>query len=278
MPLIVPELSPTAENALSALISRLTVSCSPPEWAADPAAVKRARITSRRVRTALELFYGRHAGRLVAEIDKATNRLGALRDLDVVRELVAVELAQLGGDPAAVSALAERFAVQRGQLQRRVERRLGPEQVQIFARQLALYVAQHNALSPDETPKRVLRRFRQAQRRAGALVPGDFVAVHRLRRSLRRLRYDLEALEPWFPAAKPAAKPVRRTLDVLGAMADSEAALGWLRRNADLPSAGEVRANIGDRLRRELDSVPDLAAPIVSDDFRLRLIEALDPT
>lgn len=286
MPDIVPQpptLAEVIQHGEESLRGRLFECCRAPDWAADAAMVKRARIASRRLRALLELSGGKEVAARVRELDRATSRLGGLRDLDVVAVLLKRTVRKLNVEALVADearlALAERIASQRLRERARVERRLTPERLDALDGVLAAHTGRPGGQAerprPEVVVRRLLRRYRRARRRAEELRPSDFVAAHRLRRALRRFRYNLETLAPWRPAAKPLIKGARRLLDELGATADREAALTWLAGNCDLPLATDLQAALEASVARDLEALPSATATVLSDEFQERLVRAL---
>src|SRR5581483_9801940 len=103
-----PAAGAVAAEVLAGLYQRLSACLVDPSWSSNPAAVKQARILSRRLKAALEFFGGKPL-RLVRQLDRATAPLAKLRDVDAIADLLAKR-----GQPDALVVLSAQRA--KGQL------------------------------------------------------------------------------------------------------------------------------------------------------------------
>ena len=215
--------------------------------AGDAEALHDMRVNLRRLRTALNNFEGPKNSPLLsshlrgelrrqsARASKLGDRLGAVRDFDVLSEYVAdYAKKKLDSPVEAVEGLA-RFThyleLQRAKAFKPMVKKIGRAQEigglrEQFARwALGLPAADGAAISLEMAAKIILpRRLSEVDAHAPALQPGaDPEAHHDLRKSLRRLRYTLETLSVCYNApVKPLIESLVEMQDLLGEMQDRE--------------------------------------------------------
>jgi CHAD domain-containing protein len=209
----------------------------------DPEAVHQARVATRRLRSDLRTF------RLVVdrsiteplrdELKWLGSKLGAVRDIDVLTELLQAKLALLGEPDAAPAGdlLRELERARREAHDELVEVMRGARYARLLDRLVAAArrppvagkAAKRRAASV--VPKLVRRPWHQLSQTVKALPrsPSD-TELHEVRKRAKQARYAAEAVSTI--AGRPArdfAKAMARLQDVLGAHQDAVVARSWLR-------------------------------------------------
>ncbi len=219
--------------------------------AGDAEALHDMRVNLRRLRSAMANFEGPKTAPVLsshlrgelrdqsARVSKLGDRLGRVRDFDVLSEYVAdYAKKKLDSDVEAVEGLA-RFThylqLQRARAFTPMVKKIGRAQEmgglrERFARWArGLPAADGAQISLETAAKLILpRRLDEVKAHAGALQPGaDPEAHHDLRKSLRRLRYTLETLSVCFnEPVKPHIDTLVEMQDLLGEMQDREVLAG----------------------------------------------------
>ena len=235
----------------------------------DPEGVHYLRTTTRRVRTALELFRDltdrEWSDRLAEEFKWLGGLLGEVRDLDVTagRYRAAADAA---GDGAveAIGPLFEETCARHGAASQSLRESLRGERFERLAGSLAEAVVSIPFNSSAQVPCRealpplVKAAWKDLKRDGRALEddsPDD--NFHEVRKRAKRTRYATEAvrsaLDPdQAAAAGRFARRVRQVQDVLGAHQDAVVAADELRRSAVAhPDLGRFNFAAGRLFERE---------------------------
>ena len=201
-----------------------------------PEHLHQLRVGLRRLRSALRLFASwagdADAARALEQAWRGPFRqLGALRDADVVAQLLLQAGAIAGAPPPTVAAAADDAARRAcGDAAAVVQ---DPEFSVLVLRSLRLALdasmppapePRTQARSPADAAARLLRPAWRRARKAGlAVTAASPEQRHRLRRQLKRLRYALEFLQPLLrrKSAARALQALRAALDALGASNDA---------------------------------------------------------
>ncbi len=240
----------------------------------DAEALHDMRVALRRLRTTLQNFEGEGEAPILsshlrrelklwrAKIGKFGDRLGAVRDFDVLGDYVRDFAKDKDDDPPGLqkfeSALLHERKKNFAPMTRKIERASEPNRLrEEFARwALGLPGAFSAAqLSTAEAAKLILpARLDEALSLGNALTEGDEEAQHELRRTLRRIRYTLETLSPCFD--KQVKKPVKRLVelqDLLGEMQDRTVLQEWLAHSfKDVPDDVKEFSHHGQQRHEEL--------------------------
>ena len=220
------------------------------------------RTSLRRLRSAVR-FLGTHlpGGRrrvLQDGLRDLMNRLGAVRDLDVLKQAVA---ATPGAEPRDAESLAER-----------VERRLQTAHAKMMA---TLDAPEYGALLADVEsagaepaeaepargtgPARIFKALSEASAQAPSVWAGaQDEKLHDARKGVKRLRYALEAFKPAY--GKPLERMIERCRalqEALGAVQDV-ATFGRLLSDTRSFAAGQFLATVRARAEAERGRVPKL--------------------
>jgi len=210
-----------------------------------------------------EMLYERRA------LGKLGDALGAVRDFDVLddylqtysKELLfsAVEahpgLAKF--DQFLRSEREGNFAPMVRRIERADRPHKGREDFARWAHSLAGVREPQMPLS-EAAPQVLALRIDEALAMGHVLQSEDEEEQHELRKSLRRLRYTLEAFDPAFGKTKPFVKALVALQDTLGEMQDRTVLRGMLRACfrekslQKLPEDARLFAEYGDRRREEL--------------------------
>jgi len=224
-----------------------------------PDAIHDVRVATRRLQEALKVFAhalpARERERLRRRARSIRRSLAALRDADVLLDLVRRLRAEPGGRAApGLAALERRLAVRAGRLRRRLGRHHGPAGVSgpglrirgVRKRASALL---HAAGEPaNGLMSRAAVRVIGARARAvrAALRParsGRAAALHRLRVAIKRYRYCLETLEAWgMTSLEPGIGQARDLQEKLGAIHELDVLIELVRGTHAIPVLGRLRA------------------------------------
>ncbi len=217
---------------------------------ADPEAVHKARVATRRLRSDLRTFRGaldeRWAARLRAELDWLAGVLGAARDADVLLERLSERGKTLpAGSAAGLSEVRCALATHRVQAYAALREALGGERHTVLLERLT--EAARAPMLTDEAGRpaatalpRVMRRAWRALEHAVdslAGAPTD-AELHAVRIRAKRCRYAAEACAPVL--GKPARRLARAATslqEVLGECSDAIAAERWLHEWAEHASS-----------------------------------------
>jgi CHAD domain-containing protein len=247
--------SDVVQMALAASVARLDLN-EPALWTErDPEAVHQARIATRRMRSDLRTLHDfvqpRWATLLRGELRALGAELGAVRDIEVLRERLTLH-AQLLPDTetaaarAAIRRLEHDHAVARSDLLRALR----------HPRYASLHRALHEAvttprltssaqaLAIDALPGAVRPTWRRLRRAVDdlATVPSD-AALHGVRIRAKRCRYAAELAAPVIGRpARELAVALTRVQDVLGEHQDAVVADAWLAKAAPECSPPEAYA------------------------------------
>jgi CHAD domain-containing protein len=232
----------------------------------DPEGAHQLRIGLRRLRAVLAL-YGKSFDRLEVmrlrgETGWLNSRVGALRDLHVVRDDMAERARAAGPDQPGLMALAERLARLAERTGAEVRPLLQGARVRVLLKDLAALREQApTRRRPGESLLRfaddALRdRFAAIRRKSKGLKRRGAAGRHRFRRRLRKFRDMAELLASLYPAERvaPFLERMKACLDSLGKMSDIVVVEALLEDNADdgathraAASLRRKRARRGDR-------------------------------
>jgi CHAD domain-containing protein len=242
--------------------------------------VHQLRVSTRRLRAALELFEGalprRIAGPLADELADLARTVGSVRDLDVLAEAIAKRGRKIGPalEPAVATILlhvrerrSAAYAVLAATLDAPRTRRL-IERFALLARGRSGGAAPMATVAADLVRPLVTKVVRAGRDIDASASPG---ALHRLRIKAKRLRYALETLDGLGDAAtRKLARKLTALQRLLGDQRDAANQRAWLAD--EMPAfVGDAEAlvavgAIGEALRRRskrlLDEVPDAWARV----------------
>jgi CHAD domain-containing protein len=209
----------------------------------DPEAVHDFRVALRRTRTLLEVgceVFGRfHASEVRTALREVHRASGALRDEEVLLEL----LASLGVERPDVQAWTEGRHRREKRLRTALRRRIREGDVERGRRLLEAMVAFRTKPSRDRRVSKFARRAvgvarREVERRRSGPLH-DPEALHRLRIAYKRLRYTVETFETVLPPDLAAlAAPAARFQSRLGKLHDIDMAVVVVRNARSLADAG----------------------------------------
>lgn len=221
----------------SALLQALANAAECADGSGGPEHLHQLRVGLRRLRAALRLFSPwcaePEAARALDDAWRAPfGALGAARDAEVQRQLLAPPLAAAGMPP-----LDGPPAVPAEELARLLQ---GAEVQRLLLRALALSLQPATPAPALRTAARGVLRgaWRSVRKDAGAFGTADVRVRHRLRKRLKRLRYGLESLLPLYPAgpSRRLQRAVEATLSALGELNDVEGALAALQAQVQPPA------------------------------------------
>ncbi len=224
----------------------------------DDAHAHRLRTSTRRSAAALECLDPwlpeDQVARVLKQIRRIRRSAGAVRDLDVHREVLAsIRVRGSPTDALVIDHVESELAAHRERALRklrRLERRFPPDQLRRWGRRLGRtlrsntgQITVHDASTAALV--RGLRRVRSALRTDLSSVG----RLHDLRLVLKSVRYTLEVFEGAFPTAPfhKAQSAVIRLLDALGALNDLSVLSATLRsiREHAPPGDARLRAELG---------------------------------
>jgi CHAD domain-containing protein len=190
----------------------------------DPEDVHQMRVTTRRLRAALRVINSGQT-RLSAEVRWLTRKLGAVRDLDVLTLAL--------GNTAAELRYRDYLQEHRDKARRKLDQALHTKRVQQLILELSDLqhkLAHQGQKSTLDLQGVIIAEIKHVQRtglRAGADAP--FARLHRLRIRCKRLRYQLEILDPkpGTPLGK-ILKDLKKLLEQLGRLQDTRVAAAHL--------------------------------------------------
>ena len=212
----------------------------------DPEAVHQMRIATRRLRVTLELFAEALRGAWVnvarCELKWLGGVIGALRDCDVIDQLIVGQSVKLAsGMAASIEPIHQALSVRRRELQDSMREALTSARYESLLARVAAAPARSiapaatvRAMAPD-----LLAPIAHRVARAGAKLKPDLDnrAFHKLRIRIKRLRYSLEMLAEAGGNVKDAAKRLRKMQNLLGEQHDAVMAMQWLREFAAAPAS-----------------------------------------
>jgi CHAD domain-containing protein len=214
--------------------------------------IHQLRVATRRLRGALRLFAPVLPARFVEsarrEVAWLADAIGAVRDLDVLGELVRERATRLDPDlRAALGPLAVAIHERRVDAHTALVEVLDSPRCRRLMDRLAVFADAEPATRrrerlgerAGELIRPVVRAVRRAGQDQGEAAKPE--ALHRLRVRVKRLRYALETLRGL--GGKSVGRMIRRLerlQDLLGRHQDAATAIAWLRARAevgDLPPA-----------------------------------------
>jgi CHAD domain-containing protein len=274
--------SDVIRTALSASVARFDTN-EPALWTErDAEAVHQARIATRRMRSDLrtvhEFVDARWAAHLRGELRALGAELGAVRDIEVLRERLSLHAALLPDTEAdaartAIRRLEADHSVARAELLRALRE---PRYASLHR---ALHEAVTNprftpsarAFAVDALPGAVRPTWRRLRRAVHQLapVPSD-AALHEVRIRAKRCRYAAELASPVMGRpARELALALTRVQDVLGEHQDAAVADVWLAKAAPectppeayaLGMLAEIERGLAVRARSALRAAWDVAS------------------
>ncbi len=209
----------------------------------DPESIHRARVASRRLRSALSLFSDvlphKKLVRWQKHVRRLTRALGDARDTDVQIELLDATLLELAKAPPperrvhvpGIARLRLRRQQRRERLQRAVERALADwhesEVASAMAETLASWREEGTEVPTDlhgQGKAKLLGLLDELLVLEPCVHnPEDIAGLHAMRIAGKRLRYALEVFEPAYGEAfKPALRALRAVQDALGDIHDCD--------------------------------------------------------
>ena len=232
-------------------------------------AIHRLRVATRRLRAALrmlrEVAPGDEAESAADELGWLCGAIGAVRDLDVLAQMLEQRAARLEADfIRALAPLSDTIRRQRALEQERLVAALESERYRGLVQRLGAVASDPAAdsVTVGAVAARLVRPQLRAMLRAGAGLdeasPPE--ALHRLRVRAKKLRYALEPLRA--VGGKPARRMLRRLERVqerVGLYHDTTTAAAWLRGWADeahdappaaMMAAGALIHSLERRIRR----------------------------
>ncbi len=209
----------------------------------DPECIHRARVASRRLRSALSLFSdvlpAKKFARWQKHVRRLTRALGDARDTDVQIELLDATIADLTKAPPPERRLhlpgIERLRLRRQQRRERLQRAVERALTDWHEREVASTMAETLASWREERAEDAADLRGQGKAMLLGLLdallalepcvhkPEDIDALHAMRIAGKRLRYALEVFEPVYGEAfKPALKALRAVQEALGDIHDCD--------------------------------------------------------
>jgi CHAD domain-containing protein len=233
--------------------------------AGDVDGIHEFRVATRRLRALLRLFQpvlpAVEAARLRVSLGWVAHGVGAVRDLDVLGQAIAVRARRLEPElRRALLPVRREIRTRRARAHAELLTLLKSPRYAAVRRRLARLLRRPGPVHPlssdsirasrtgiaSQPPRRgepalgsvagdlLVPAWARVVRAGGRLRPGaDAAAYHRLRVLVKRLRYALEALSS-LPGAhtRRAIEDLERLQDRLGALQDSETQRAWLRAYA----------------------------------------------
>jgi len=253
--------------------------------AGEEEAIHQMRVMGRRLRVAMPLLALRPEGRRVRRalrlLREATRTAGVSRDLDVIAGLLATRA--LGVPVAAeLRLLISRLRRARRRARAGMAERLLDLDIARLRRDLRriLHLGAADAFS-------VLARMREQRETEGAALLSEIdglagrfdpVALHRLRRRIRRLRYAAELRDELRGAELGAARALKELQERLGDVHDAHVLAAWLGARAAFASAhGQpALADEAERQRAHFESASrGMHRTLLEDGLRARVEAAL---
>jgi CHAD domain-containing protein len=233
-------------NAMAASVIRLLRADAGVRLGEDPEAVHQARVAARRLRSDLRTFRSfldpSWAGPLREELSWLGGSLGAVRDLDVLADRLAMEVATLAEqDRPAGERLVGRVRAARSVARERMLVDLrSPRYVALLdalvtaASEPVLLAGSAGLLAREAMGAVMARPFAHLSRACEAIdrrSPDE--ALHAARIRAKRARYAADASAPVFgKEARSLARATGRLQDQLGEHQDAVVASAWLRETA----------------------------------------------
>lgn len=221
----------------------------------DVRAVHRMRVASRRLRESVpvaSLIVARSTVRLEQRLRRLTRALGPVREIDVMRELLAEQAARHEWAPATVARVDRVLRRARDRRRHDLMRALDRLDTARLLRDLDRIAARAEA-APDSRAASVLAaRLRRRAGRLSAALPAVRTLyapapLHAVRIAAKKLRYTAELVRAM--TAVPVAAPIRQLKSaqtLLGGLHDAQSLQIWLQTVA-------ATAPVRPRVIRELD-------------------------
>ncbi len=230
----------------------------------DVRALHQTRVASRRLREIVPVLGldGDVAEKLGRRLKQVTRRLGVLRELDVLAELIAERHESERDSRRALELVESSVAQQRRQLREALPERVSPGRLMRLSARLkrAAKQVKHAEADTDAAPRRapthgwrwalearVARRAHVLETTiedAGAVYLPD--RLHQVRIAIKKLRYAAElATEASGRRSTPELRRLKAAQDLLGRVHDLQGLIEWTRRTqASLatPDLGAWRA------------------------------------
>jgi CHAD domain-containing protein len=224
----------------------------------DDAHAHRLRTATRRAASALECLAPwlpeRQVARVLKQIRRIRRSAGAVRDLDVHREVLAsIRVRGSPADAMVIDHVETELSAQRERALRklrRLERRVAPDKLRRWGRRLGRMLrSSAGQTTVHEAATAALVRGLRRVRTALRTNLSSAARLHDLRLVLKSVRYTLEVFEEAFPRTplRKAQAAVIRLLDALGAMNDLTVLSATLRAIREHAPPGDAR------LRTELE-------------------------
>jgi len=204
--------------------------------AGEPEAVHKMRVATRRLRSTLKTF--KMNTRLDAELKWLADRLGAVRDGDVLTERLRAAVAALPPENVVgpvQARIRSTLAAETARAREKLNAALDSDRYRRLVAAVAALPTANAANAAGDPHTRVRKAIRRADRRldlAQRARRDRDAHLHDARKAYKRARYAVEVLAP--VAGKPAGKLVDRLTDLqdaLGAHQDSIVAGALLRRH-----------------------------------------------
>jgi CHAD domain-containing protein len=266
----------------------------------DPEAVHAMRVSARRMRAAWRVFgdgFEREAVRHYrAEIREIGARLGRVRDLDVLIQLVEGHGARRGvRQRAGLASLVAAWRAEREAQGDDLVHLLGSSRFRAFADDYEMLVATpghaarpvapHSpALVRTRMPARLWTAYQDVWAFDGAVATADLATLHELRIAAKWLRYTLEFVRgPLDPEATALIRPVVALQDHLGDQHDQHVAAQRAREWAgstimadrEVRSVGKLVTALEAGVERLGASLDAAWQPLVAPGYRRRLGRAI---
>ena len=244
----------------------------------DADALHDFRVALRRLRTTIQNFEGDKGAPFLgsplrsalkewrAQIGKLGDKLGAVRDFDVLGDYVR-DFDKEGSDglrefeELLKHERKERFAP----MTRKIERTNEPGKLrEQFARWSlglpGIYSLSHIELEP--VAKQILgARVEESIALGSSLQNGNEEAQHELRRTLRRVRYTLETFSPCFDKGiKKSVKQLVELQDLLGEMQDRTVLQEWLDKSFGKGAPDDIKAFAQHGVKRREELLEEVRA------------------
>jgi CHAD domain-containing protein len=254
------------QSAIATSVARLLAHDAAVRLGVDPEGVHQARVATRRLRSDLRTFDmlvdREWAGALRAELEWIGDALGAVRDADVLHDLLRTQAEAIPAHHAPeVDAVLARLAAERAAAREVLLASMRSDRyVHLLnrlvdaARSPRLRGARRRQRGAKALPALVRKPWKRVRRRARALDRSSPDAqLHQLRILAKRARYATEAVAPVSGArARELASRLASLQDVLGEHQDLVVARAWLADAAagtDRPEVAFVAGQLAGLLR-----------------------------
>lgn len=218
--------------------------------------VHQMRVSARRMRSLLSLapeVIGADAATahaVVGELRWLASTLGAARDVDVLRGLLADVVPELDEqDRPAAEAVVARLDVEHTVAQSAVAEAIGSDRyVALLDALVAIVTDAADLGEPAEEPRSLIALASRPWRKLTAVVgdrdlgEADDEVLHQVRIKAKRARYAAELAAVAVPAAGAHASAIAGVQGTLGDQHDAVVAAGWLRNQVGALTAAEAFA------------------------------------